>query len=90
MAFLIVTMSLYEEILVKPSIPRFSTIFPKYLLKISSNSLSSETIIVFNGGNSFNFQSFICKQRFYGFPKGFIFGNVFYIEIIEKLLFGLS
>ena len=39
MACLIVTASLSEEVLARPSIPRFWTIFPKYLLKISTNSL---------------------------------------------------
>ena len=63
--------------------------FPKYLLKISTNSLSSENnFIVFNKGNSFIFQSCICKRRFCGFPKKFIFGDVFYIELIVKLIFG--
>ena len=36
MAFLIVTASLSEEIFIGSSIPRFYTIFPKYLLKIST------------------------------------------------------
>ena len=47
-AFLVFTASLSEEIFVKPSIPRFWTILPNYLLKISTNMLSSETILLFS------------------------------------------
>ena len=83
MAYLIVTASLSDEMLVRPSIPRFWTIFPKYLLRISTNSLSFETTLLFS-------TKVICKRRFYCFPKEFIFGYVFYIVVILKLLFGLS
>ena len=48
MVCLIVTTSLSEESLVRPSTPRFWTMFPKYLLKISTNSLSSETTLLFS------------------------------------------
>ena len=51
MAFIIVTVSLFEEIFVRPStpsIPRFWTIFPNYLLKISTDLLSSETTLLFS------------------------------------------
>ena len=40
--------------------------------------------------NSFSFQSFLGKRQFYGFPKPFIFGQVFYNGIDVKVLFGLS
>ena len=48
MACRIVTASLYEELLVRPSISRFWTMFPKYLLKIPTNLLSSETTLLFS------------------------------------------
>ena len=48
MAFIIVTASLSEEMFVRPSIPSFLTIFPKYLLKISINLLLSETTLLFS------------------------------------------
>ena len=54
LAFLIVTVSLYKEILGRKFIPSFWKIFPKYLLKIYTNSHSSEISLVF--------QSFIDKQ----------------------------
>ena len=54
-------------ILVRASITRLRTIFPMYLLKISTNLLSSETTLLFSTkvANYFNFQSIIRKQRFY-------------------------
>ena len=51
MAFIIVTVSLFEELFVRPStpsIPRFWAIFPNYLLKISTDLLSSETTLLFS------------------------------------------
>ena len=88
MIFLIVAVSLSEEILVRPSNPMFWTIFTKYLLKISTSLLSSETTLLFS--IKVDFSSFFCKRRFYSFPKKFIFSDVFYTEVILKLLFGLS
>ena len=40
--------------------------------------------------NSFIFQRFLRKRQFYGFPKPFILGEVFYNGIFVKVLFGLS
>ena len=48
MACLIVTASLSEEVLVRPSIPMFGTIFLNYLLKIYINLLSSEASLLFS------------------------------------------
>ena len=78
MACLIVTASLSEEVLVRPSIPRFWTIFPKYLLKISTNSLSSETTLYFS--TKVILSGYLVKRRFYGFPKKFTFGGAFYFQ----------
>ena len=47
-AFVVVTTSVYEEIFFRLSIPRFWTIFPKYLLKIPTNLLLSETTLLFS------------------------------------------
>ena len=43
-----VKVSLSEELLVRPSIPGFWMILPKYLLKIPANLLSSETTLLFS------------------------------------------
>ena len=64
-ACLIVTVLLSGEKIFRRTIPRFWTVFPKYLLKFPTNLLSSETTY----SNFLTFQSFVCNPRFYGFPK---------------------
>ena len=65
MAFLIVAMSLSEEILVRPYISRFLTIFLKYLLKISANSCFSEITLLFLFKVIFHiFKSFYVNKGF--------------------------
>ena len=80
--------------LIRPSIRRFLTIFPKYLLKIFTNLPSSETTLLFSTklilSKFYLFTILSVYESFTVFQKSFIFGNVFYIEVIVKFLFSLS
>ena len=61
--FLVGPESLSKEVLVWPSIPRFWTIFLRYMLKIYTNLLCSETTLIFNLLNFIWKRSFTVSQN---------------------------
>ena len=69
MACLIVIASLSQEVLVRSSIPWFWMIFPKYLLKISTNSLSSETTLLFSTKVVLSFVKVLSLKEGFNFSK---------------------
>ena len=88
--FFIAAASSSEQIFLRPSIPRFSAIFSKYFLEISTSLLSSETALLFSAKvilSSFDVLS--VTEGCTVFHKKIVFGDVFYIEVFVKLLFSL-
>ena len=88
MAFLIVTVSLSEETLLRVSIPRFCTIFPKCLLKTSTSSLSSEIPMILTKVVLSSFKVLSVNEGFTVFQNSLFWMVEF--TLIVKLRFGLS
>ena len=88
MACLVVTATLFEEVSVRPSIPRFQTIFPKYLLKISTNMLSSETTSLFSTKVIFSSSKVLSvKKGFAVFQKSLFSVMYFTSRLLQNSFF---